>query len=112
MRNVVGLSAVLLVCVALSSCSGNRPEKAFMGTWKGTAEGKPLELSFMEKGIWIVKPTDSAVLMNSGTWAIDTHGNAVMTYDNGEGIATLMEDGRIAVRDDGVFVLEKTDKKN
>lgn len=111
MRNVLGLSIVFLMCVVLSSCSGNRPEKAFMGTWEGTHEGETVELSFMEKGIWIVQlPEDTT----SGTWTVDSEGNAVLTYEGGKVIATTMKDGRIIAREgDGsnAVVLEKTDKK-
>jgi hypothetical protein len=111
MRKVVGLSPVLLMCIVLSSCSGNRPEKAFMGTWEGTYEGKTIELSFMEKGIFIVKIPDKTF---AGTWTIDPEGNAQMTYDDGKVIATPMNDGRLIARPEdgsGAVVLEKTHKK-
>ena len=42
MRNVVGLSAVVLMCVVLSSCSGNRTKRAFVGTWKGSVEDEEI----------------------------------------------------------------------
>ncbi len=115
MRNVLGLSVVLLMCAALSSCSGNKPEKGYMGTWKGTIEeGEPVELSFMEKGIFIVKIPDKTV---AGTWTMDPEGNAQMTYEDGKIIATSVSNGRIIARaEDGsgaaVLVLERTDAEN
>lgn len=111
MRNVFGLSAVLLVCVALSSCSGNRPEKAFMGMWKGTHEGETIELSLMEKDISIVKTGDETL---AGTWTIDPEGNAVITFEDEKVIATLVNDGKIVARNEGdssAVVLEKKDSK-
>lgn len=111
MRNVLGLSAILLMCIVLSSCSGNRPEKAFMGTWKGTHEGETIELSFMEKDIFIVKRPDQS---KAGTWTIDPEGNAQISFEYGKMIATSVNDGRIIVRaEDGgdTVVLEKADKK-
>jgi hypothetical protein len=111
MRSVVGPSAVLLICVVLGSCSGNRPEKAFMGTWKGTYEGDALELSFMEKGLWIVKSDDSTT---AGTWSIDPDGNAKLSYEDGKATAKLTNDGRIVVQPEGesnAAVLEKAPKK-
>ncbi|MDH4238003.1 MAG: hypothetical protein OEW48_00425 [Phycisphaerae bacterium] len=111
MRNVLGLSAVLLVCVALSSCSGNRPEKAFMGMWKGTYEGETIELSLMEKDISIAKTGDETF---AGTWTIDPEGNAVITFEGEDGriIATLLNDGKIIARKEGessAVVFEKSD---
>lgn len=111
MRKVIEVSAVLLICMALSSCSGNRPEKAFMGTWEGAYENEPVELSFMEKGIWIVKLPEET---SAGTWTVDPEGNAQMTYDDGKSVATMMNDGRILVRAEdggGAVMLEKADKK-
>ncbi len=112
MRNVLGLSAVLLTCVVLSSCSGNRPEKAFMGTWTGTDEGETVELSFMEQGIWIVKLPDGTT---AGTWTIGPEGNAVLIYDDSKASATPTSDGRLIVRHEGesnVMVFDKADAKN
>ena len=111
MRNVVGLSAVLFVCVVLSSCSGNRPEKAFMGMWKGTHEGETIELSLMEKDISIAKTPDKTL---AGTWTIDPEGNAVMTFEDEKIIAMLLNDGKIIARnedDSSVVVFEKSDSK-
>ena len=111
MRKVLGLSAVLLMCVVLSSCSGNRPEKAFMGTWKGTHEGEPIELSLMEKDISIANTPDETV---AGTWTIDPEGNAVMTFEDEKVIAMLLNDGKIIARnEDGSssVVFEKSDSK-
>ena len=111
MRNVLGLSAVLLMCVVLSSCSGNRPEKAFMGTWKGTYEGETMELSFMEKNICIVKVAEGT---HAGTWSIDPKGNALMTFVDDKLIASLMSDGRIIMQKEGeseAVVFEKAHKK-
>ena len=110
MRNVVGLSAVVLMCVVLSSCASS-PEKAFMGTWKGVHEDQTLELSFLEKDIWIVKTADST---QAGTWIVDAEGNALLTYDDGKATATPTSDGRLIVRQqDGgnAAVLEKAPKK-
>ncbi len=111
MRKVFGLSAVLLICIVLSSCSGNRPEKAFMGTWKGTHEGDPVELSFMENGIWIVKEAGETT---AGTWVMDAEGNAKMTYDDGKATVKLTGDGRILVQPEGEsnsIVLDKASRK-
>lgn len=112
MRNVLGVSAVLLVCVALSSCSGNRPEKAFMGTWEGTDEEATLEVSFMEKDILIIKTPDETI---AGTWTIDPEGNAVMTFEDKKVIATLLNDGKIIARSEGgssAVVFEKSDSNH
>ena len=109
MKNVLGLSAILLMCPALSSCSGNRPEKAFMGTWKGEYEGEPVELSFMERDIFIVKIPDRPFAV---TWTIDPEGNAQMTFEDGKIIATSLNDGRIIARDEdgsGAVVFERAD---
>ncbi len=111
MRNVVGLSAVLLTCAALGSCSGNRPEKAFMGTWKGAHEGETIELSFMEKDISIVKTGDETF---AGTWIIDPEGNAVMTFEDEKVIVTLLNDGKILARKgagSSSVVFEKSDSE-
>jgi hypothetical protein len=113
MRNVIGLSVVLLMCAALSSCSGNRPEKAFMGTWEGMQEEEAFELSFMEKNIWILKTHDET---KAGTWTIDSEGNAVMALEGEtkKGIATLLNDGKIVAREEGgskAVMLEKSDSK-
>ncbi len=115
MRNVFGLSAILLTCVALSSCSGNRPEKAFMGTWEGAHEGEALELSFMEKDTCIVKTNDETI---AGTWTIGPEGKALMTFDDDNDkvkvIATLVNDGKIiAQKEDGseAVVFEKSASK-
>lgn len=116
-RNVVGLSAILLMCVALSSCSGNRPEKAFMGTWKGTYDGETAELSFMEKDIFIfILTSGESHEIISGTWTIDPEGNAVMTVEDEDekGIATLLNDDKIIVREEGnskTTLWEKSDSK-
>ena len=111
MRNVLGLSVVLFVCVALSSCSGNRPEKAFMGMWKGTDDGETIELSFLEKDISIAKKGDETL---AGTWTIGPEGNAVITFEGEDGkiIATLLNDGKIVARKEGqssAVVFEKND---
>ena len=111
MRNVLGLSVVLFVCLALSSCSGNRPEKAFMGMWKGTDDGETYELSLMEKGISIVKTSNETL---AGTWTIGPEGNAVITFESEDGkiIATLLNDGKIIARQEGeswAVVFEKGD---
>ena len=109
MRNVVALSVVLLVSMALNSCSGNRPEKAFMGTWKGNHEGEAVELSFMEKGIFIVKIPGKTF---AGTWTIDPEGDAQMTYEDQKTIATSVSNGRIIAREEdgsGAVVLERID---
>ncbi|MBL7144473.1 MAG: hypothetical protein ISS76_09595 [Phycisphaerae bacterium] len=111
MRNVVGLSAVLLICVALSSCSGNRPEKAFMGTWKGTHEGETIELSFMEKNLCIAKEGEGT---HAGTWSIDPDGNVLMTFEDAKVIATLTKQGQIIAREESgseAIVFEKIDEK-
>jgi len=113
MRSIVGLSVVLLMCATLSSCSGNRPEKAFMGTWKGMHEEKAFMLSFMDKNIWTLKMPDET---KAGTWTINPEGNAVMTLEgeNNKVIATLVEDGKIVAREVGAsnaVVLEKSDSK-
>jgi len=113
MRNVLGLSAVLLMCAALSSCSGNRPEKAFMGTWEGRHEEEAFMLSFMDKNIWTLKMPDET---KAGTWTIDPEGNAVMTLEGetNKVIATLVNDGKIVAREEdgsNAVVLEKSDSK-
>ncbi|MBN2271810.1 MAG: hypothetical protein JXN61_14420 [Sedimentisphaerales bacterium] len=111
MRNVLVLWAVLLMCVALSSCSGNRPEKAFMGTWKGQYDGDPIELSFMENDIWVVKTSDET---SAGTWSIDPDGSARLSYEDGKATAKLTNDGRIVVQPEGesnAAVLEKVPEK-
>ena len=110
MRKVIGFHVVMLVCVVLSSCASS-PEKAYMGTWEGTYEGETVELSFMEKGIWIVQTPDNTT---SGTWTVDPEGDAQMTYDDGKAIATTMSDGRIVVKDEdgsNAAVLKKTKNK-
>jgi len=113
MRNVLGLLTVLLMCAALSSCSGNRPEKAFIGTWKGMYEEEPVEFSFMEKGACIAKTNDETDETHAGTWIIGLEGNAQMTFE-GEAmkfIATPVNDGKIIVRQEGESsgaVLEKS----
>ena len=114
MRKVLGLSVVFLMCAALSSCSGNRPEKAFMGTWEGAHEGEAIEFSFMEKDILIVKLEDKTI---AGTWTIDPENNAVMTYweyQDNKLIATLVNDEKIIFREEGeseAVVFEKSDSK-
>ena len=113
MRRVFGISAVLLMCLALSSCSGNRPEKAFMGTWEGTQNEEPVELSLLEKDIFILKIPDG---MRAGTWTINSEGNAVMVMQDQEakGIATIVSEGKIIVRaEDGseAVILKKSDSK-
>jgi hypothetical protein len=114
MRNVLGLSVVLLMCAALSSCSGNKPEKGYMGTWKGTIEeGEPVELSFMEKEIVTVKTPEETM---AGTWTLDPKGNAQITFEGGDMklIATLVNDGKIVAREEGeskAVVFEKSDSK-
>lgn len=108
---MVGLSAVVLMLVALSSCSGSRPERAFMGTWKGTIDGEAIELSFMEKDIWIAKLPEET---SSGTWTIDAEGNALMSYEDGKVIATLLNDGKMIAREEdgsSAVVFEKSDSK-
>jgi hypothetical protein len=100
----------MLMCVALSSCATS-PEKAFMGTWIGEHEDEAVELSFLEKDVWIVKTADST---QAGTWSIDADGNALLTYDDGKATATPTSDGRLIVREqDGgnAVVLEKAPKK-
>ena len=80
-----------------------------MGTWKGEYEGDPVELSFMEKGVFFVKIPDSPF---AGTWTIDPEGNAQMTYEDGKIIASSMDDGRIIARDEdgsGAVVFERAD---
>ena len=109
MRKVVGISVVLLMCLVLSSCSGNRSEKAFMGTWKGTNSGEPVELSFIEKGIFIVKLPEET---KSSTWTIDSEDNAVLTHEDDMVIATLLNDGKIVARKEGgssAVVFERSD---
>lgn len=111
MKNVLGLSAVLLICVALSSCSGNRPEKAFMGTWEGTiAGGATIEISFMENDILKIKVPEGIV---TGTWTIDPDGNAVMTLRDNKTICTLVNSRKIVTRneDGSSTVLEKSGSK-
>ncbi|MHC4740963.1 MAG: hypothetical protein ACYS8Z_03570 [Planctomycetota bacterium] len=111
MRNVLGLSAIIWICMALSSCSGNRPEKAFMGTWEGTNEGKTVEISFMEKDIFIMEYSGQS---KAGTWTIDPEGNAVMAIEDGKAVATVMNDGRLIAREEdggNAVVLEKAGKK-
>jgi hypothetical protein len=95
MRNVLGISAVLLMCIVLSSCSGNRPEKAFMGAWENKEDR--VELTFREKGIWFYTYTYNDKTI-SGTWTVDPDGNALMDgreEDAEDGIARIMNDGRI-----------------
>jgi len=112
MRNVLALSVVLLVVfVALSSCGGNRPEKAFMGTWKGQYDGDPIELSFMENDIWVAKTSDET---SAGTWSINSDGDAQMTYDDGKATAKLAGEGKILVQAEGegnAAVLDKATRK-
>jgi len=115
MRKVVEILAVLLICIALSSCSGNRPQKAFMGTWEGNHEGEALQLSLMEKDVCIVKTDDQTI---AGTWSIDHEDKAVMTFDDDGNkikvIATLLNDGKIiAQKEDGseAVVFEKSGSK-
>jgi len=112
MRNVVGLSVVVLMCVVLGSCASS-PKKAFMGTWVwvGEQEDKTLELSFLEKDIWIAKTSEGP---RGGTWIVDAEGNALLTYDAGKSTATPTSDGRLIVREQGggnAMVLEKAPKK-
>jgi hypothetical protein len=119
MRTMVGFSAVVLMLVVLSSCSGNRPERAFMGTWKGTAEGEAIELSFMEKDVCIVKSNDKSNDETiAGTWSIDPEDKAVMIFEDENNkvkvIATLLKDGKmIAQKEDEseAVVFEKSDSK-
>ena len=112
MRNVIGLLVVLLMCAGLSSCSGNRPEKAFMGTWKGMYGEDPVEFSFMEKEIVVAQTLGKTM---GGTWIIDPKGNARLTFEGEDGtkiIATAVNDGKIIAREEGesnAVVLEKSD---
>lgn len=111
MRRVVGISAVLLMCLALSSCSGNGPEKAFMGTWKATiAGGATIEVSFMEDGILQIKGPEGTA---PGTWTIDPDGNAVITFRDNKTICMLVNDKKIVTRneDGSSTVLERSDSK-
>ncbi len=111
MRTMVGLLALVFMLVALSSCSGNRLERAFMGTWKGTTDGEPIELSFMEKGIWVVKLPEET---SSGTWTVDAEGNARITIEDGKAIATVVNDGTLIAREEdgsSTVVFEKSDPK-
>jgi len=111
MRNVIGLSMVLLMCAALSSCSGNKPEKAFMGTWKGMHEEEPVEFSFMEKGLCFAKGTGDET--HAGTWIIGLEGNPEITFEGEDEkfIATPVNGGKIIIRQEGDSsgaVLEKS----
>ena len=111
MRNVPGLSAVLLICIALSSCSGNRPEKAFIGTWEHTtAGGAVIEISFMESNILEIKVPEGT---DAGTWTVDPDGNAVITFRGNKTICILENDRKIVTRneDGSSSVLEKRDSK-
>ncbi len=111
MRNVIRLFVAVLMCVVLSSCSGNRPEKAFMGTWEGTlAGGAMVEISFMEDQVLMAKFPDGTI---AGTWTIDPEGNAVMFANDTKTIATLVNDKKIVTRneDGSSTVLEKKDSK-
>jgi len=111
MRTMVGLSAVVLMLLALSSCSGNRPEKAFMGTWKGQYDGDPVELSFMENDIWVVKTSDET---SAGTWSINSDGDAHMTNADVNATAKLAGEGKIIVQVEGegnAAVLDKATRK-
>jgi len=111
MRNVLGLSVVLLVSVALSSCGGLGPEKPYLGSWKGTVDGEAIELAFMEKDLCIVKEHEGT---HAGTWSIDADGNALMTFEDAKVIATLTKQGQIIAREKGgseAAVFEKIDKK-
>ncbi|HLB72633.1 MAG TPA: hypothetical protein VJJ98_01310 [Sedimentisphaerales bacterium] len=112
MRTMVGLSAVVLMLVVLSSCSGNRPEKAFMGTWKGQYDGDLIELSFMENEIWVGKTSDET---SAGTWSINSDGDAQMTYDDAhKATVKLAGEGKMVVQVEGegnAIVLEKATRK-
>jgi len=84
-----------------------------MGTWEGKHEGEPVEFSFMEKNIWVLKTHDVTM---AGTWTIDLEGNAQITSEDGDQktIATLMNDGKIIAREVGgsnAIVFEKSDSK-
>lgn len=111
MRKVLGLFVAMLMCVVLSSCASS-PEKAFMGTWKGTYDGEPVELSFfMVKNIVIWKIPRETI---AGTWTIDHEGKARMTVDDEKFIATLVTDDKIVVQYEGdseAALLEKIDSK-
>ena len=97
--------------VVLSSCSGNRPEKAFMGTWKGQYDGDPIELSFMENDVWVVKTSDET---SAGTWSINSQGDAHMTNADDNATAKRAGEGKIIVQAEGegnAAVLEKATRK-
>ena len=111
MRSVRGVTAVLLMCVALTSCSSAPPEKAFMGVWKGTHQGTAIELSFTEEGVCTVKLPDET---HTGTWSVDPEGNARMVFDDAKATATRMSDGTLTAREEGgldTVVFEKVSKK-
>jgi len=74
------------------STSSKKAYKAFMGTWKGTYEGEPVELSFfMVKNIVIWKIPGETI---AGMWTIDHEGNVwftiVVQYE-GDSEAALLE---------------------
>ena len=99
------------MCLALSSCSGNRPEKAFMGTWEADwGGGETAEVSFMENDILEIKLPEGTA---KGTWTIDPDGNAVITFRDNKTICMLVNDAKIVTRneDGSSTVLEKSDSK-
>ena len=82
-----------------------------MGTWVCTHEDETLELSFLEKDIWMAKTPNGT---QAGTWIVDAEGNALLTYDDGKATATPTSDGRLIMREQGggnAAVLEKAPKK-
>ena len=111
MRKLVAISTLLFICLALTSCATSRPEDKFLGAWKGTYEGKPVEVEFLEPDIMIVKSDGQA---QAGTWTLDADGNAHLTDSDADdqGVATPTKDGRLVIRaDENSLILEKTEKQ-
>ena len=101
MRNVFQLLVILLFCIVVSSCSGNRTKKAFVGTWEGSVEDEEIAvLSFMENDVFSYTTNEMGKTI-MGTWTIDPNGNAVMDIEGetNKGIATFMNDEKIMLRD-------------
>ncbi len=111
MRKLVAASTLLFICLALTSCATSRPEDKFLGAWKGTYDGKPVEVEFLEPDIFIVKSDGQT---QGGTWTLNADGNAQLTDsdDDDQGVATPTKDGRLIIRaDETAIVLEKTEKQ-